>query len=87
MLDIMPESHYARSSIHYASMVTRLGHTQISDLMCIASLFCISVYFVYRGRITISTVQWNLAKRGMKISDPIFPIEMDLAKRGINVKS
>ena len=23
----------------------------------------------------------------MKISDPIFPIEMDLAKRGINVKS
>ena len=28
-------------------------------------------------------LQWNLAKRGMKISDPIFPIEMDLAKRGI----
>ena len=27
------------------------------------------------------------AKRGMKISDPIFPIEMDLAKRGINVKT
>ena len=45
MLDIMPESHYARSSIHYASMVTRLDHTQISDLMCIASLFCISVYY------------------------------------------
>ena len=31
-------------------------------------------------------VQCNIAKRGMKISDPIFPIEMDLAKRGINVK-
>ena len=32
-------------------------------------------------------VQCNIAKRGMKISDPIFPIEMDLAKRGINVET
>ena len=34
-----------------------------------------------------NVVQWNLAKWGMKISDPIFPIEMDLAKRGINANN
>ena len=37
--------------------------------------------FIYEDKRNI--VQWNLAKRGMEISDPIFPIEMDLAKRGI----
>ena len=37
--------------------------------------------------VDIEELQWNLAKRGMKISDPIFPIEMDLAKRGINIKN
>ena len=35
----------------------------------------------------IFLLQCNLAKRGMKISDPNFPIEMDLAKRGINVRN
>ena len=34
-----------------------------------------------------NNIQWNLAKRGMKISDPIFPIKMDFAKREINANN
>ena len=37
----------------------------------------------YTGKFQSYTiqVQWNLAKRRMKISDPIFPIEMELPKQ------
>ena len=46
--------------------------------------FILLIHFDLRTN-DLFAIQCNLAKRGMKISDPIFPIEMDLAKRGINV--
>ena len=38
-----------------------------------------SIHYFYTKCCTVQVC--NLAKRGMKISDPIFPIEMDFDKR------